>query len=271
MNDLERLPSEPPASEVDPLGLELAHPDDDFVFAYINSMPMVYRRLFDEDAQHEHAAIAFRRGVKAIHVEIWRKLPERIVAIAVIADDKAGLLSRVSAALVAHDIDVVAAQAFGRKRSDGEHEAVDLVWIRRLPGEGGRAAPSVRSRDVAHIGETLEALAQGHATFDGAVSFARALRSADASTRVRFERDPHRDGQESGTLLLVDAVDRPGLLLVVSRTLFEERVQIVGSHVMTKAGHVQDRFQVTELDGSPLSGARQLEIQTAVLRALREE
>ena len=266
MNELERYPSEPPQSEIDPLGLELARPDDDFVFSFINSMPMGYRRLFDEDAQHEHAAITYRRGEKAIHVEIWRKLPERIVAIAVIADDKAGLLSRVSAALVAHDLDVVAAQAFGRKRTDGDREAVDLIWIRRIPGEGGRAH-SVRSHDVAHIGETLEALARGEATFDGAVSFARARRSAEASTRVRFERD----SQDGATQLLVEAVDRPGLLLVVSRTLFEQRVQIVGSHVSTKAGHVLDRFQVTELDGSPLSWARQLEVQTAVLTALREE
>ena len=262
--EVERFPSEPPVSEIDPLGLELARPADEFVFAYVNSMPVSYRRQFDEDAQHEHAAIAFRRGEKSIHVEIWRKLPERIVAIAVIADDKPGLLSRVSAALVAHDMDVVAAQAYGRLRSDGAGEAIDLVWIRRLPTEGGRL-PSIRSRDVAHIGETLEALARGQASFEGAVSFARALKSPE-TTRVRFER-----GGDGATLLLVEAVDRPGLLLVVSRTLFVERVQIVGSHVTTKAGHVLDRFQVTELDGSPLSVERQIEVQTAVLAALRDE
>ena len=267
MNDVARFPSEPPASEIDPLGLELPRPDDDFVFAYVNSMPLGYRRLFDEDAQHEHAAIAYRRGEKAIHVEIWRKFPERIVAVAAIADDKPGLLSRISAALVAHDMDIVAAQAYGRKRSQGEREAVDLIWIRRLPGEGGRAGPSVRSRDVAHIGETLEALARGEITEDGAASLAQELRSADATTRVRFERDPH----DGATLLLVEAVDRPGLLLVVSRTLFQQRVQIVGSHVTTKAGHVIDRFQVTELDGSPLSTTRQLVLQTSVLAALRAE
>ncbi len=112
MNDVARFPSEPPASEIDPLGLELPRPDDEFVFAYVNSMPLGYRRLFDEDAQHEHAAIAFRRGEKSIHVEIWRKFPERIVAIAAVADDKPGLLSRISAALVAHDMDIVAAQAY---------------------------------------------------------------------------------------------------------------------------------------------------------------
>ena len=126
MNEIERFPSEPPPSDIDPLGLELDRPDDERVFAFIRSMPMSYRRIFDEDAQHEHAAVVHRRGDRASHIEIWRKLPERIVAVVVVADDRPGLLSRVSAALVAHDIDVVAAQAFGRIRQDGEREAVDL-------------------------------------------------------------------------------------------------------------------------------------------------
>ena len=266
MTDLDRSPSEPPpASEANPLAPELEQPDDEFLFAFLASMPMAYRRIFDEDAQHEHAAVAHRRGESATHVEIWRKLPERIVAIAVIADDRPGLLSRISAALVAHDMDVVAAQAYCRRRADQQMEAVDLVWIRRVPSDSG-APPAVRSRDVLRMGETLDALVRGRASFEGAVSFARAVRAAEASTRVRFERDP-RDG---ATMLLVEAVDRPGLLLVVSRTLFEERVQIVGSHVTTRGGHVLDRFQVTELDGSPLVGARQLAVQTAVLAALRE-
>jgi [protein-PII] uridylyltransferase len=266
MNELPRFPSEPPVSEVDPLGQHLERPDDDFVFAFLRSMPMNYRRLFDEDAQHEHAAIAYRRRGRASHLEIWRKLPERIVAIALVADDRPGLLSRVSAAFVAHDLDVVAAQAYGRARGDGEREAVDLIWIRRVSGQSGHAL-SVRTRDVAQLGETLDALVRGQASFDGAARFAGALRSANASTRVRFERD----AQDGASALLVEAADRPGLLLVVSRTLFEQRVQIVGSHVTTDQGNVLDRFQVTELDGSPLSGARQLEVQTAVLAALGEE
>lgn len=202
MNEIERFPSEPPPSDIDPLGLELDWPDDERVFAFIRSMPMSYRRIFDEDAQHEHAAVVHRRGDRASHIEIWRKLPERIVAVVVVADDWPGLLSRVSAALVAHDIDVVAAQAFGRIRQDGEREAVDLVWIRRLASEAGRV-PSIHTRDVAAIGETLDALVRGQASFDGAVSFARARRSAEATTRVRFESD----SSDGATMLLVEAVD----------------------------------------------------------------
>ena len=265
MNELERAPSEPPPSDAEPLGLHRDLPDDEFVFAYVGSMPVGYRRAFDEDAQHEHAAIAYRRAHRATHIEIWRKLPERIVAIAVVADDRPGLLSRISAALVAHDLDVVAAQAFCRPRPDGRGEAVDLVWVRRLAGESG-ARTSVRSHDVARVADTLDALVRGRASFGGAVRFARALRASDATTRVRFERDA-RDG---ATLLMVEAVDRPGLLLIVSRTLFLEGVQIVGSHVTTRDGHVMDRFHVTELDGGPLHGARQLAVQTALLAALKE-
>jgi [protein-PII] uridylyltransferase len=254
-----RAPSE---SDIDPLGLDRDRPDDDFVFEYIATMPPSYRRSFDEDAQHEHAAIVHRRRGAAAHVEIWRKLPERIVALAVVADDRPGLLSRVSAALVAHDLDVVAAQAFVRARADGKDEAVDLVWVRRMVEADG-ALGSVRSSDVARVAETLDSLVRGRATFDGAVEHARAIK-ASSRTRVRFERDA-RDG---ATLLLVEAYDRPGLLLEVSRTLFREGVQIVGSHVTTHDGHAVDRFHVSELDGAPLHGARQLAIQTALLAAL---
>jgi [protein-PII] uridylyltransferase len=264
MNHAGRFPSEPPTSEVDPLGPGLERPDDEQVFAFLRAMPAAYRRLFDEDAQHEHAAIVCRRGARACHIEIWRKLPERVVAVVVAADDRPGLLSRVSAALVAHDMDVIAAQAYGRTREDGAREAVDLVWIRRLPGPTG-ATPPIRSSDVAQIAATLEALVRGQSTFDGAVGLASARRSAEASTRVRFERDA-----DGATTLLVEAIDRPGLLLVVSRMLYQKGVQIIGSHVSTKAGHVLDRFHVTELDGSPLGDARQLEVQIAVLTALRE-
>ncbi len=265
MYDLERHPSEPPPSDVDPLGRGRALPSDDIDFAYVRSKTSSYRRIFDEDAQHEHAAIAFRRGERATYAEIWKKLGEGIVAIAVVAEDRPGLLSRISAALVAHDMDVIAAQAYGRPRREGEQEAVDLIWIRRVDRDEGRGAP-ICSHEVSAIAETLDALVRGQASFEGAVSFAKALRGAVASTRVRFERD----AQSGGTLLLVDAVDRPGLLLVVSRTLFENAVQIVGSHVMTQEGRVSDRFLVTELDGSPLSGARELGVQTAVLAALRD-
>ena len=84
---------------------------------------------------------------------------------------------------------------------------------------------------------------------------------------VRRARDIGLDGvviTEHDWLWTADELDElraaePGLVV------------LAGIEVTTKQGHVLDRFQVTELDGSPLSGARQLTVQTAVLAALRDD
>jgi UTP:GlnB (protein PII) uridylyltransferase len=233
------------------------------VNAYVLSMPPAYRAAFDEWAIEAHAAIVRRRGSRAAHVEVWRELPERIVALCVVADDSLGLLSRICAALVAHDVDVVAAQAYGRHADDGRNEAVDFLWVRRMPSTSGVVAP-LRARDIAAIGDTLEALVGGRATFELAVSFTRAVRAVSPSTRVRFERG------EGGELpvLIVEALDHPGLLLTVTGALFRAGVQIVSSRVATEGERATDRFQLAELDGAPLDPQRQLEVQTAVLAAI---
>ena len=228
-------------------------------------MPASYRSTFDESAIAAHATIAAQRGASATRVEMWKELPERVVAICVVADDRPGLLSRISAALVAHDIDIVAAQAYGRTRADLGTEAIDLLWIRRLPGASGSAAP-IRARDVDRIGETLDALVRGRASFAGAVRLARAIRSAAASTCVRFEER----GRDQGTVLTIQADDRPGLLLVVTRALFREGVQIVGSRLSSEGGRATERFVVAELDGAPLRSSRLLALQTAVLVAIED-
>ena len=71
-------------------------------------------------------------------------------------------------------------------------------------------------------------------------------------------------------LLTVEAVDRPGLLLTLTQTLFRAKVQIIGVRASTDDGHAVDRFQLVELDGSALRGERLLELQTAVLTAIEE-
>src|SRR5262245_47571952 len=108
-------------------------PSDDFVRRYIASMPKRYRALFDADAIRTHAGIVYRRGARATRIEPWRDLPGGGLAVCVVADDRPGLLSRISAALVAHAMDVASAQAYVRKRDDGRDEAVDFFWLARAP------------------------------------------------------------------------------------------------------------------------------------------
>jgi UTP:GlnB (protein PII) uridylyltransferase len=232
--------------------------------AYIGSMPASYVRLFDEAAVEAHAAIVHRRGTAASHVEIWKQLPEGILALCVVAEDLIGLLSRICAAVFAHGADVVAAQTYGRVRDDFVMEAIDFLWIRRAPGARVSLGP-LRTYDVARIGETLDALVRRSPSPQRTVRLVRAAASGHSSTVVDFESD------DSGcTVMTVQADDRPGLLLAITRTLFRERVQILASHVETEAGRAVDRFWVEEVDGSALRRDRQVAVEASVIEAVDE-
>ena len=235
---------------------------------FIASMPLSYREAFDDEAMLAHAGVAARREASATRVEIWKDLPERVVAICIVADDRPGLLSQISAALVAHEIDVVTAHAYCRARSNGTQEAIDLLWIRRVARANGSIGP-IRARDVAAIGEMVDALVRGNAKLEPALGFVRAVRAvraAAANTCVLFD-----DGAGDGTMVLtVEATDRPGLLLVVTKAIFRAQLQILGLRATSEEGRAVDRFHLAELDGKPLVQTRLLLLQVEILSALEE-
>ncbi len=228
-------------------------------------MPSSYREAFHDDDAELHAEVVARRSGSSTRVEIWKDLPERVVGICIVADDRPGLLSQISAALVALEIDVVTAHAYCRTRPDGAREAVDFLWIRRVARKSGSIGP-IRARDVAAIGEMVDALVRGNAKFDASVRFARAIRSATETTRVRFD-----DGAADGTMLLtVEATDPPGLLIVVTKAIFRAGLQIIGLRATSEEGRAVDRFHLAELDGKPLVQARLLSLQMEIFSALED-
>jgi [protein-PII] uridylyltransferase len=231
----------------------------DSVSDFLESMPWRYREVFDGPAAREHAAIVARRAGAPAHVELWRRLPRGGAVVCIAADDRPGLLSFISAALVVNHVDVEAAQAYTRVET---REAVDFFWLRR---EGDVAAPILEA-DVAPIAEVLCGLVTGALTIDGVAAAARAdrARPAETSTRVRFD-----EKTDSGlAVLTVETSDRPGLLLAVTRALHRARVQILGSEATTKDGRVVDRFTLVELDGAPLRSSRRGVLQVEVLAAI---
>lgn len=230
------------------------------ITTFIRTMPRKYRQLFDEPVVAVHAGIVERRGARAAHAEIWRTFSEGGAAICVVSDDAPGLLARIGAALVAHGLDVVAAQVYCRVGERGHPEAVDFFWVRRL----GTAAPLVQESDIAALAETLEELVRGGAGIERLRRIAPLGRGRNLQMRVGFESDA-RDG---ATVLTVQGTDRPGLLFMISKALFAEDVRITHSDVATHDGQVLDRFHLTEMDGTPLRRARLLGIQTAVLAAI---
>jgi [protein-PII] uridylyltransferase len=217
------------------------------------SMPLEYREAFDDEAKRAHAAIVHRRGRRSTHVEVWRELDERVVALCVVADDKPGLLSRISAALVAEHFDVVSAHAYCRTREDGAVEAVDLLWIRRL------GAPSpIHDSDVRKLRDAIDR-ASANANVPS-------VATPSSGARVRFETDE----KEGATILTVEAVDRPGLLLAVTQALFRADVQIIGLRATTERGSAVDRFKLADAGGKPLRRERLFDLQIAILGAIEE-
>jgi [protein-PII] uridylyltransferase len=251
--------------------------DEDSFAAYAASMPSGYRSAFSADDQRAHEAIVRRRGDRATHVEIWRELPDHVVAICVVADDSPGLLSCISAGLVDTDIDVVGADAYCRRRKNRRIEAVDFLWIRRIPNAAG-VVPPIRARDIAAIARAIEeAAGPGERARRDSVASQRVPSVSLAAARprpeerapiarIRFDNDP-RDGT---TILTVEAVDRPGLLLAVTQVLFRAGLQIVGLRATTERGAAVDRFHIAEVDGAPLRQERLLELQAEILGAIDE-
>lgn len=244
--------------------------EEELFAAYLASMPPDYRRAFDLDAARAHEAIVRRRKDRSTHIEIWRELPERIVAVCVVADDRPGLLSVISAALFEEQIDVVSANAYCRTCPDGDVEAIDLLWLRRLPSSG--SSRPIRAKDILLLAKTIER-AVGDAVIrrklgvlDGSDATSTEPLPANASARIRFDTD----SKDGSTILTVEAVDRPGLLLAVTQALFRAGLQIIALRATTERGSAIDRFHLAEVDGKPLRRERLLTLQTAILGAIEE-
>lgn len=233
----------------------------DPVAAFYASMPARYRELYDVPAARQHADIVARRARAPAHAEIWRRLPSGRSVLCVVADDRPGLLSFISASLVVHALDVVAAQVYTRASPEGA-EAVDLFWLRRDAAHKS----SVVDVDASSIAGVLRGLITRELTIDTITreTGVRPTPPPGASTRVTFE-----DVTDKGlAVLTVETFDRPGLLLAITQALSRARVQIIASEATSRDGCVVDRFTIVEFDGAPLRPQRQGILRVEVLAAI---
>ena len=241
----------------------MSKPSPAYVSEFIQSLPKTYAERFDQPARERHAALALDRGAEPASVGLFDDSRMGTAALCVVADDRPGLLATISAALVMSELDVVAAEAFTRRTPVGNSEAVDIFWVQRASATPSQAPLTT---------EVVEAL---HATLSDM------LREVRPRTVVPPKSDAPQGPQTSETVvrflegsdgflatLEVETDDRSGLLLALSRALFDQRVQIVASEVRTQGQRVLDRFTVVELDDSPIKAERRLAIQVAILSAI---
>jgi [protein-PII] uridylyltransferase len=230
-----------------------------FADAFAASMPASYGVLFDPRTIRHHAAVAYRRGARPACADVWRVFPDGSAALCVVADDRPGLLSGIAAALVSHRLDVITALVFSRPLPGGGSEAVDLLWVRRASASD--RAP-IGPEEATSVSEVLSAI------LSGAVSVAEiAARPPTApppgdSAGVSVTFEPGDD--EGRAVLHVEAPDRPGILLAITRELYLHGAQIVRSLVRTSEGRAYNRFELVEFSGAPLPEERRTQIRAAV-------
>jgi [protein-PII] uridylyltransferase len=224
------------------------------VSAFAASLPSEYRSRFNPAQIAIHAHTSIGRGQRAVAATLFPWPDPGLSALCVVANDRPGLLSLISAALNELGFDVDSAEAFTRAP---QAEAVDVFWLRDPDGHVGAAEVEAFVRLVEEIlaGRPERTLPQPTPV--------PAAHSGQGTT-VRFLED------ESGalTVLEVETDDRSGLLWTITRALYRQNVQIVGSKIRTEASRVYDRFTIVELDGSLISGERRLTIQVEVMSAV---
>lgn len=226
-------------------------------------MPPSYARNHSREERAAHAQIIIGRGRALVHIEtcLGPTVPGTLDTqwLCVVTDDRPGLLSLLSAAICAHGLDIQSARIYCRSRPGQPDEAVDLLGVR---GPAGRVS-AVREK-VASIRATIESVLRGE------ISMASLQRSAAPTARPGRLPPVSVWFDGSGDVLIVEARDRPGLLLAISLAIFRERLTIVRSHVSTVATSARDEFELAEIDGRRLSGAVRSAIVEKVRAALEE-
>lgn len=240
----------------------VAMPSEESVRTFASTLPASYRTNFDFGAIAEHARLSLARAGAPANVGLF--LSNRVpgTAICIVAEDRPGLLATISAALVMCGLDVLEAEAYTRKTDKKPDEAVDIFWVRHESID--RRNLRVSREQIAQFCQTLCGLIEGRLDRRRFGDEKPVATPSSSETIVRFIED----AAGSFNTLEVETGDRSGLLLALSRALFNQRVQIVGSHVKTRGSRVYDRFHIVELDGTPVTATRRLEIQVAVLSAI---
>jgi UTP:GlnB (protein PII) uridylyltransferase len=224
------------------------------------SLPASYAEKYQGEVLAAHARVAAERGDALVNVGTFPCLEEGLTGICVVAVDRPGLLSMISAALVFLGLDVESAEAYTRLWDEGPAEAVDLFWVRHKSGDATRLG----AEDVERLKSSLLEIADGRLRVPTTPPPPPVAESGPVNTRVRFLED----ARGSLSTLEVETEDRSGLLMTLTRALFQSRVQIVYSEVRTVQRRVFDRFTLVELDGTPIGPTRRLEVQVAVLTAI---
>jgi len=211
---------------------------------FVDAMPERYVLANPVDVIRRHARVVRDAGA-ATTVALGPGPSEEVSELLVIAEDRSGLLADVTAVLTKHRVTIVDAQVYtlpGDADSVPHERAMQAFSVKRE--SGGRLDRPLRGR----IEHDLRALLAGEVD---AAALMSATPKAPSWARRRgpgVQTDVRIDNEASRVFTVVDVLtrDRPGVLHVIARTLYEQGLIIALSKITTEGERVTDVFYVRD-------------------------
>jgi [protein-PII] uridylyltransferase len=194
--------------------------------------------------------------------------------LAIVADDKPGLLATIAGVLAAHRVDVLGAVISTREGPEPERAlaAMDLFYVRDRRGESIPADDPRWDRIRRDLGELLSGAEDGVAAA-GALMDRKRSRSGlrpRVTPGVPTEVRVLNAASARFTVVEVFTRDRPGVLYTLARTISDHELDIHLSKVSTEGEKVADVFYVTQRVGwqKVVDPKRMAQLEQALYEAL---
>jgi [protein-PII] uridylyltransferase len=238
-----------------------------FLERFMSRMPGRYQLAHPPAAVVDHAELAHAHlsSPRPVTVGLLRSHLGDADELCVVADDRAGLLADITAAIAGARLEVLSAEIHSCDLSLAEggarrRLAVDIFWVRHAV-EGSAGV----ERAVPRIERDLEALLAGTTTARELVD--RQSRRGRASGQPKVATKVLVDNRASSKHSVVEVVtgDRPALLFELASALHRRGVSISLAKIATEGTRVVDVFYVSEADGRKLDAARAGALQAAIL------
>jgi [protein-PII] uridylyltransferase len=201
---------------------------------------------------------------KAFVLNAHENVQKKIWEVSFVAKDRPGLFSDITGVMALNNINILSSNIYTWR--DGT--AVDIFSV-------------TRPLDSIHPDETWKKIKSDfNSTFNGKLSLLYRLSQKAAPSILSGAKKPVRppevvvDNQSSDffTLVEVFAPDRIGLLYLITRTLFDLRLDIRFAKIGVKGDHIADIFYVRDLEGQKIEDDEQVnEIKRALIYQLTKE
>jgi [protein-PII] uridylyltransferase len=228
--------------------------------SFIDEMPDRYFLANPVDVVRRHARISRDRIEGIATVRVGPGPSEDVEEVVVVSGDRSGLLADLTAVFAAHDLSVLTAQLYTRRRKSGD-EVFDVFWVKigddtPLPA---RLAEALREDIVHRLTNRVSAqdLLARHST--------PPPWSIRPGPEVATHISVDNNASARYTVLDVFTRDRAGLLHEIARTLHELDLTIALAKVNTEGQSVADVFYVSDEDGKKIDDADRMKRLQRVL------